>query len=37
MSKRTRGLRILALCASLVVALVGFAMPAHAATVVQGL
>lgn len=32
MSKRTRGLRILALCASLVVALVGFAMPAHAAT-----
>lgn len=31
MSKRTRGLRILALCASLVVALVGFAKPAHAA------
>lgn len=32
MGKRTRGLRTLALCASLVVALVGFAMPAHAAT-----
>lgn len=30
MSKRTRGLRILALCASLVVALVGFATPAYA-------